>query len=84
MDGVKGTALVDGSASDSTLLQVDGWRWLTLEGTGRVLDDPARVADAVQRYTERYRPPRDNPRRVVLEIVVDQVLGLVERPGTSG
>jgi F420H(2)-dependent biliverdin reductase len=63
------------------LCQVDGWRWLTLEGTGRVLDDPGSVADAVERYTARYRPPRTNPRRVVLEIAVDRVLGLVRRPG---
>lgn len=64
-----------------TLCQVESWRWLTLEGTGRVLDDPAAVADAVSRYTERYRPPRENPRRVVLEIAVDRALGLVRRPG---
>lgn len=62
-----------------SLCQVDGWRWLTLEGTGRVLDDPRSVADAVARYTERYRPPRTNPRRVVLEVEVDRVLGLVQR-----
>lgn len=61
------------------LCQVDGWRWLTLEGTGRVVEEPAAVADAVARYTARYRPPRVNPRRVVLEVSVDRVLGLVER-----
>lgn len=64
-----------------TLCQVDGWRWLTLEGTGRVVDDPAAVADAVARYAVRYRPPRDSPTRVALEISVDRVIGLVERPG---
>lgn len=63
------------------ICQVDGWRWLTLEGVGRVVDDPDRVADAVARYTGRYRPPRVNPTRVVLEITVDRVLGLVERRG---
>jgi F420H(2)-dependent biliverdin reductase len=55
--------------------QVDGRRWLTLEGTAVVRDDPAAVADAVARYARRYRQPRENPARVVLEISVDRVLG---------
>jgi PPOX class probable F420-dependent enzyme len=55
--------------------QVDGRRWLTLEGTAVVRDDPAAVADAVERYAARYRRPRVNPARVVLEISVDRVLG---------
>jgi F420H(2)-dependent biliverdin reductase len=55
--------------------QVDGRRWLTLEGTAVVRDDPAAVADAVARYAQRYRQPRENPRRVVIEISVDRVLG---------
>ena len=57
------------------LTQVDGRRWLTLEGTAVVRTDAASVADAEQRYAERYRPPRDNPRRVVIEIDVTRVLG---------
>ncbi|MPQ99809.1 TIGR03618 family F420-dependent PPOX class oxidoreductase [Modestobacter sp. I12A-02628] len=55
--------------------QVDGARWLTLEGTATVRDDAASVADAVARYTRRYRTPRENPARVVVEIAVDRVLG---------
>ena len=55
--------------------QVDGRRWLTLEGPVRVLEDPASVADAVERYAGRYRTPRVNPTRVVLVIDVDRVLG---------
>ena len=54
---------------------VDGRRWLTLEGTAVVRDDAAAVADAVARYARRYRTPRENPARVVLEISVDRVLG---------
>jgi F420H(2)-dependent biliverdin reductase len=57
------------------LCQVDGRRWLTLEGTAAVRDDAAAVADAERRYAERYRRPRENPARVVLEIAVDRVLG---------
>ena len=55
--------------------QVDGRRWVTLEGTAVVRDDAAAVADAVARYARRYRQPRDNPARVVLEISVDRILG---------
>ena len=38
-------------------------------------DDAASVADAVERYAQRYRQPRENPARVVIEISVDRVLG---------
>ncbi|HYH24795.1 MAG TPA: PPOX class F420-dependent oxidoreductase [Blastococcus sp.] len=55
--------------------QVDGRRWATLEGTAVVRDDAASVADAVERYARRYRQPRENPARVVLEISVDRILG---------
>ncbi|MGY1740752.1 MULTISPECIES: pyridoxamine 5'-phosphate oxidase family protein [unclassified Blastococcus] len=55
--------------------QVDGRRWLTLEGTAVVRDDAGSVADAVERYARRYRQPRENPARVVIEISVDRVLG---------
>ena len=55
--------------------QLDGRRWLTLEGTAIVRDDAASVADAVERYARRYRQPRVNPLRVVLEISVDRILG---------
>ena len=55
--------------------QLDGRRWLTLEGTAAVREDAAAVADAVERYAVRYRQPRENPARVVIEISVDQILG---------
>ena len=55
--------------------QADGRRWATLEGTAVVRDEPAAVADAEERYARRYRRPRVNPARVVLEISVDRVLG---------
>ena len=54
--------------------QFEGRRWLTLEGTAVVKDDAASIADAVQRYAQRYRQPRENPARVVLEISVDRIL----------
>jgi PPOX class probable F420-dependent enzyme len=59
------------------LCQVDGRRWLTLEGKAVVSADPSRVAEAVRRYAERYRQPRVNPQRVVIEITVDRAMGNV-------
>jgi len=59
------------------LCQVDGRRWLTLEGKAVVSADPSRVAEAVRRYAERYRQPRANPQRVVIEITVDRAMGNV-------
>ncbi len=59
----------------AAVCQVDGGRWSTVEGTARVLRDPESVAEAVRRYTERYRPPRENPNRVVIEIKITRVLG---------
>jgi PPOX class probable F420-dependent enzyme len=57
--------------------QVDGRRWLSLEGVGYVLDDAESVADAEGRYAARYRTPRPNPARVVVAFTVDRVLGSV-------
>ena len=57
--------------------QVDGMRWSTIEGTAEVLDDADSVAEAVRRYTERYRQPRENPQRVALRIAITRVIGNV-------
>jgi F420H(2)-dependent biliverdin reductase len=59
----------------AVVAQVDRARWLSLEGVPVVSDDPERVAEAVRRYALRYRQPAENPRRVVVEIAVDRVLG---------
>ena len=59
----------------AVVAQVDGPRWLSLEGVPVVSDDPARVAEAGRRYAHRYRQPAENPARVVIEIAVDRVLG---------
>lgn len=59
----------------AALCQVDGGRWLTLEGPAEVSDDPARVAEAVRRYAGRYRQPGERDDRVVIELAVDRVLG---------
>jgi PPOX class probable F420-dependent enzyme len=55
--------------------QVDGGRWLTLEGVARLTDNPADVAAAVAGYAARYRQPSERIDRVAIEIGVDRVLG---------
>jgi PPOX class probable F420-dependent enzyme len=55
--------------------QVDGARWLSLEGPVTLSDDPARVAAAVAAYTARYRAPGENASRVAIEIAVERILG---------
>ncbi|WP_406830142.1 TIGR03618 family F420-dependent PPOX class oxidoreductase [Pedococcus sp. KACC 23699] len=61
----------------AVVCQVDGRHWLSFEGQARVLTDRESVGDAEQRYAARYRVPRENPERVVIEIAVDRVLGNV-------
>jgi F420H(2)-dependent biliverdin reductase len=55
--------------------QVDGGRWLTIYGSATVSADPGAVAEAVQRYTERYRAPKQRDDRVVIEIDVTRIIG---------
>lgn len=67
------------------LSQVDGARWLSLEGTASVNRDPDAVRDAELRYAQRYRTPRENPTRVVIEVHIERVLGsssLLDRTGS--
>ncbi len=58
----------------AALCQVDGRRWLTLEGTVTVVDDAAEVDEALRRYAERYRPPTAGVERVVLRLAVDRAM----------
>lgn len=55
--------------------QVDGGRWLTLEGTVSGTNDPVRVAAAVSGYAARYRQPGEREDRVSIEIAVDRIMG---------
>lgn len=55
--------------------QVDGGRWLTLEGTVSGTDEATRVAAAVNGYAARYRQPSERDDRVAIEIAVDRVMG---------
>lgn len=57
------------------ICQVDGGRWISLEGLAVVTADPERVAQACSRYEARYQAPRPNPNRVAIEIHVKRILG---------
>jgi F420H(2)-dependent biliverdin reductase len=71
----KARNLLGAPGSRAVVAQVDGGRWLSLEGPATVTDDPDRVAEAVRRYAERYRQPGERLDRVVIEIRVDRILG---------
>ncbi len=62
--------------SRAALCQVDGGRWITLEGQATATADPQECAEAVARYAKRYSPPKDrgSDRRAIV-IAVDNVLG---------
>jgi F420H(2)-dependent biliverdin reductase len=69
--------VVHRSTGRGALCQVAGPRWITLEGTATVSDDPARIGDGVRAYRGRYQsPPPVPPDRVVIEIAVDRILTL--------
>jgi PPOX class probable F420-dependent enzyme len=67
--------LLENPGSRAVVCQVDGGRWLSLEGAAVVTDEPDRVARAVAAYAARYRQPGERPDRVAIEITVDRMLG---------
>ncbi|MDE0668358.1 MAG: pyridoxamine 5'-phosphate oxidase family protein [bacterium] len=59
-----------------TLCQIDGGRWLSLEGPAVVTAEPERCAEGLRRYAERYRPPGDRGAdRRVIEVAVSRITG---------
>jgi hypothetical protein len=46
-----------------------------MEGTAQVVRDPDRVRRAVEAFEARYRPARENPDRVAIEIRIGRILG---------
>jgi PPOX class probable F420-dependent enzyme len=87
LDPVAGLARVISSATSAhvrhvrrgqqrvAICQVDGPRWSTVEGLAVVSAEPADVTEAEQRYARRYRTPRPNPARVVIEVTITRILG---------
>ena len=64
-----------GRGDRAAVSHVDRGRWLTFEGTSRLLTDAESVREAERRYGLRYRVPAPNPERVVVAIEIDRVLG---------
>ncbi|WES64006.1 TIGR03618 family F420-dependent PPOX class oxidoreductase [Microbacter sp. GSS18] len=66
----------------ATVAQVSGPAWLSIAGHAVIERGADAVALAEALYTARYRPPRVNPRRVVIRLTPGRVLasaGLVAR-----
>jgi PPOX class probable F420-dependent enzyme len=82
-DGVARIITSDGSQkvrnierdARATVAQVDGARWISFVGTAVIERDRDAVELAETLYAARYRQPRPNPKRVVIRIAVDRVLG---------
>ncbi len=74
-DSMKARNVAAAPGGRAVVCQVDGGRWLSLEGAATVTGDPTRVAAAVDGYAARYRQPGDRDDRVAIEIQVDRILG---------
>lgn len=66
---------MEGSGQRAAVCQVDGGRWLALEGPVRLVTDPEGVRPGIEGYAQRYRDPKDRDDRAVIEIDVDKILG---------
>ncbi len=72
---VKARNVAHESGRPAALCQLDGARWLTLQGTAFLRTDIASNAEAERRYAKRYRPPSTRADRVTIEIEVEVMLG---------
>lgn len=88
-DGVVRVITSDGSQkvrnverdARATVAQVAGPRWLSIAGDATIDRDREAIALAERLYAARYRPPRPNPRRVVIRIDPVTVMGSADLLG---
>lgn len=69
------TGRMEAAGQHAAVAQVDGGRWLSLEGPVRLVTDPEGVRAGVDGYAARYRDPAERNDRVVIEISVERILG---------
>lgn len=79
-DAYKARVLLGDPGQSVAINQVDGGRWVTMYGTATVTTDPDRVGEALRRYSERYRPPKQRDDRVAIEVAVKRMVGRVPGP----
>jgi F420H(2)-dependent biliverdin reductase len=63
------------AGSRACVCQMDGRRWLSLEGDAEVRGSAWVVRRAEDRYARHYQAPRANPERICIEIQVDRIMG---------
>jgi PPOX class probable F420-dependent enzyme len=66
---------MEAAGQRAAVSQVDGGRWLTLEGRVRLVTDPEGVKPGIDGYSARYQEPKQRDDRAVVEIDVDRILG---------
>ena len=71
----RNAARMQSAGQRGAVCQVDGGRWLSLEGPVRLVTDRDGVRAGVDGYAARYRQPTERDDRVVIEIDVDRILG---------
>ena len=65
-----------GTPLRAAVSQVDGGRWITLEGKAIVTDDMERCLEGTRRYAQRYSEPKDRgDDRRVIELSVERIMG---------
>ncbi len=71
----RNAARMQDAGQRAAVCQVDGGRWLSLEGPVRLVTDTDGVRAGVEGYAARYREPKHRDDRVVIEIAVERILG---------
>ncbi len=66
---------MEAAGQHAAVCQVDGGRWLSLEGPVRLVTDVEGVKPGVDGYAARYQQPKDRDDRAVVEIDVQRILG---------